>query len=43
MVFIKSEYNDADVLTKNTAEEIYMRHTKKLIPEITDEYEEKLK
>jgi Reverse transcriptase (RNA-dependent DNA polymerase) len=43
IVFIKSEDNDADVFTKNTAEEIYMRHTKKFIQDIPYEYEEKSK
>lgn len=37
--FVKSENNDADTLTKNTTEEIFMRHTKKnveLIPKLNN-------
>ncbi len=31
VIFIKSEENDADIFTKNTTEELFKKHSKKLI------------
>jgi hypothetical protein len=41
IVFIKSEDNDADIFTKNAAEETFMRHTQKFLSELP--YEEQSK
>jgi hypothetical protein len=34
--FIRSEDNDADILTKNTSEELFHLHAKKNVEEITE-------
>ena len=33
IIFVKSEDNDADTLTKNTSEELYEKHSSKMIQE----------
>jgi hypothetical protein len=33
IIFVKSEDNDADILTKNTSEELYEKHSSKMIKE----------
>lgn len=33
VVFVKSEDNDADILTKNTSEELHEKHSSKMITE----------
>jgi hypothetical protein len=37
VVFVKSEDNDADIFTKNTSEEIFKRHSDKLIEEVGEQ------
>jgi hypothetical protein len=41
IIFIRSEDNDADIFTKNTSEETFIRHTGKILEDIP--YEEKSK
>jgi hypothetical protein len=38
VVFVKSEDNDADIFTKNTGEELFDKHSSKLVVKIPDEY-----
>ena len=37
VVFVKSEDNDADIMTKNVRQNLYMKHSSKMIEEIPNE------
>jgi ferric iron reductase protein FhuF len=34
VVFVKSEDNDADIFTKNTTEELFEKHSKKMVEKV---------
>jgi hypothetical protein len=34
LVFIRSEDNDADIFTKNTTEDLYIKHSNKMVEEL---------
>jgi hypothetical protein len=36
ILFVKSENNDADIFTKNVSEELFIRHSKKQVVELSD-------
>jgi hypothetical protein len=40
IIFIRTEDNDADIFTKNTTEELYDKHSSKMIEEVPETIEE---